>query len=112
MKGGYMPYQFVNKRGSAALTTTGVTVNADNVTFSFRNHAFLNAWYRGTIYIDLAQAIPSGTTTTLPIVFETNGVTQAVTKVGGEDLTVADITGTGIYQFWFDKLSNKLQLIP
>lgn len=106
------PFQFVNRRGSAALATTGVTVNTDNVVFSFQNHAFLNAWYRGTIYINLVQAIPSGTTSTLPIVFETNGVTQAVTKVGNTALTVADITGTGIYEFWFDKSSNLLQLIP
>lgn len=106
------PFQFVNRRGSAALATTGVTVNTDNVVFSFQNHAFLNAWYRGTIYINLVQAIPSGTTSTLPIVFETNGVTQEVTKVGNTALTVEDITGTGIYEFWFDKSSNLLQLIP
>ena len=106
------PFQFVNRRGSAALATTGVTVNTDNVVFSFQNHAFLNAWYRGTVYINLAQEIPSETTSTLPIVFETNGVTQAVTKVGNTALTVADITGTGIYEFWFDKSSNLLQLIP
>lgn len=106
------PFQFVNRRGSVALSTTGVTVNTDNVVFSFQNHAFLNAQYRGTVYINLAQSIPSGTTSTLPIVFETNGVTQAVTKIGNTPLTVADITGTGIYEFWFDKSSNLLQLIP
>lgn len=106
------PFQFVNRRGSAALSTTGVSVGTSNVTFTFQNHAFLNAWYRGTVYINLAQEIPSGTTSTLPIVFETNGVTQAVTKVGNTALTVEDITGTGIYEFWFDKSSNLLQLIP
>lgn len=106
------PFQFVNRRGSATLSTIGVTVNTDNVTFSFQNHAFLNAWYRGTLFINLAQAIPTGTTATLPIVFETNGVTQAVKKVGGADLTVGDIEGTGVYEFWFDKSSNLLQLIP
>lgn len=106
------PFQFVDRRGSAALTTTGVTVEPSNVTFTFQNHAFLNAWYRGSIFINLAQAIPVGTTTTLPIVFETNGITQSVMKVGNTPLTVADITGTGIYEFWFDKSSNLLQLIP
>lgn len=67
------PFQFVNRRGSAAISTSGVTVNTDNVVFSFPNHAFVNAWYRGTIYIDLAQAVPTGTTGTLPVLFETNG---------------------------------------
>lgn len=106
------PFQYVNRRGSVALKTTGVTVNTDNVVFSFQNHAFLNAWYRGTVFIDLAQAIPTGATATLPILFETNGVTQAVTKIGNTDLTVADIEGTGIYEFWYDKSTNVLQLIP
>lgn len=107
------PFIFVNRRGSAAIATTGVTVNGTtNVTFSFPNHAFINAWYQGTIFINIAQAIPAGTTGTLPIVFETNGATQAVTKIGGVPLTVADITGTGIYEFWFDRSTNTLQLIP
>lgn len=84
------PFQFVNRRGSAAISTSGVTVNTANVVFSFPNHAFVNAWYRGTIYIDIAQAVPTGTTGTLPVLFETNGATQAVTKYNGEALTAGD----------------------
>ena len=49
------------------------------------------------------QAIPTGTTGTLPILFETNGVTQAVTKFNGEALTVADVPGTGVVQLWFEQ---------
>lgn len=105
------PFTWVNRRGSAAIASQSVTVNTANVVFTFRNHAFLNANYRGTIFVNLMQAIPSGTTTTLPILFETNGVTQAVTKVGGDALTVADVTGAGIYQFWFERDTNTLQLL-
>lgn len=105
------PFAWVNRRGSAAVGSTGVVVNTDNVVFSFRNHAFLNANYRGTIFVNLQQAIPTGTTGTLPILFETNGVTQAVTKFGGAALTAADITGTGVYQFWFERDTNTLQLL-
>lgn len=105
------PYSWVNRRGSAAIGSTGVTVNTDNVVFSFRNHAFVNANYRGTIFVNLIQAIPTGTTGTLPILFETNGKTQAVTKFGGAALTVADVTGTGVYQFWFERDTNTLQLM-
>lgn len=107
----YRPFTFVNRRGSAAIATTAVTVNADNVVFSFANHAFLNAWYRGTLFVDLAQAIPTGTTGTLPILFETNGVTQAVTKFNGEALTAADIPGTGVVQMWFDRSTGTLQMM-
>ena len=84
------PFQFVNRRGSAAISTSGVTVNTANVVFSFPNHAFVNAWYRGTIYIDIAQA---------------------VTKYNGEALTAADIPGTGVYEFWFDRATNTLQIM-
>ena len=105
------PFVWVNKRGSAAIASTGVVVNTANVVFTFKNHAFVNANYRGTIFVNLKQAIPTGTTVTLPILFETNGVTQAVTKFNGNPLTVADIAGTGVYQFWFERDTNTLQLM-
>ena len=105
------PFNWVNRRGSAAVGSTGVKVNTENVVFTFKNHAFVNANYRGTIFVNLLQAIPTGTTTTLPILFETNGTTQAVTKFNGAALTVADVAGTGVYQFWFERDTNTLQLM-
>lgn len=105
------PFNWVNRRGSAAIGSTGVSVNTANVVFTFKNHAFVNANYRGTIFVNLQQAIPTGTTTTLPILFETNGTTQAVTKFNGAALTVADLAGTGVYQLWFERDTNTLQLM-
>ena len=43
--------------------------------------------------------------------FSTNGATQAVTKFDGAPLTVADIPGTGVYEFWFDRTTNTLQIM-
>lgn len=105
------PFTWVNRRGSAAIQSTGVTVGAENVTFSFRNHAFATAWYRGTVFVELAQDVPAGTTGTLPVLFETNGVTQAVTKYGGAPLTIADLPGVGVYELWFDRSTNVLQVM-
>lgn len=106
------PYTWVNRNGSAAIASTGVAVNTENVIFSFKNHAFVNANYRGTIFVNLRQAIPTGTTGTLPILFETNGgATQAVTKFNGDALTVADVPGTGVVQLWFERDTNTLQLM-
>lgn len=105
------PFTWVNRRGSAAIQSTGVAVGAASVVFTFRNHAFLSNWYRGTVFVDLAQAIPAGTTGTLPVVFETNGVEQGLTKYNGEPLTAADIPGTGIFELWYDKSSNVLQVL-
>ena len=105
------PYTWVNRNGSAAIASTSVKVNTSDVVFTFKNHAFVNANYRGTIFVNLRQAIPTGTTGTLPILFETNGVTQAVTKFNGEALTVADVPGTGVVQLWFERDTNTLQLM-
>ena len=99
-----------NEMGKS-IASTGVVVNTNNVVFSFKNHAFVNANYRGTIFVNLMQAIPTGTTGTLPILFETNGSTQAVTKYNEEPLTVADVLGTGVYQFWFERDTNTLQMM-
>lgn len=105
------PFAWVNRRGSAAVGSTGVAVNADSVVFSFRNHAFVNANYRGTIFVNLQQAVPTGTTGTLPILFETNGTTQPVTKYNGEPLTAADVPGTGVFMMWFERDTNTLQMM-
>ena len=105
------PFVWVNKRGSAAIASTGVVVNTNNVVFSFKNHAFVNANYRGTIFVNLRQVIPTGTTGTLPILFETNGATQAVSKFNGAPLTVADVPGTGVVQLWFERDTNTLQMM-
>ena len=105
------PFTWVNRNGSAAIASPGVKVNTTDVVFTFKNHAFVNANYRGTIFVNLMQAIPTGTTGTLPILFETNGATQAVSKFNGEPLTVADVPGTGVVQLWFERDTNTLQLM-
>ena len=79
--------------------------------FSFPNHAFANSWYRGLVLVELAQAIPAGTTGTLPVLFETNGQTKNLTTYSGADVTVSDITGTGVYQLFYDKQTDTLQLM-
>lgn len=105
------PFTWVNRNGSAAIASTGVKVSTTDVVFTFKNHAFVNANYRGTIFVNLMQAIPTGTTGTLPILFETNGATQAVSKFNGAPLTVADVPGTGVVQLWFERDTNTLQLM-
>ena len=85
--------------------------NTDNVVVTFKDHAFVHANYRGTIFVNLMQSIPTGTSGTLPILFETNGTSQSVTKFNGAALTGADIAGTGVDQLWFERDTNTLQLM-
>ena len=101
----------MNRNGSAAIASTGVKVNTADVVFTFKNHAFVNANCRGTVFVNLMQAIPTGTTGTLPILFGTNGTTQAVTKFNGDALTVADVPGTGVVQLRFERDTDTLQLM-
>lgn len=105
------PFSYVNKRGIPVIATTAVAVNTADVVFSFPNHAFANSWYRGLVLVEIAQAIPTGTTGTLPILLETNGLTKPLTKYNGEAVTVADITGTGVYLVYYDKQTDTLQLM-
>lgn len=79
------PFQYVNRRGIPVLKTTGVTAETTGVVFSFPNHAFANSWYRGLVLVELAQAIPAGTTGTLPVLFETNGQTKNLTTYNGAE---------------------------
>ena len=97
------PFIMANKNGIPRLESTGVTVGTTNVRFS--------APFSGLILFRLAQPIPSGTTGTLPVVFDTNGATQALTTIAGADVTASDITGTGIYLCYYESGSNTLQIL-
>lgn len=68
--------------------------------------------FRGLLIVRLNQAIPTGTTTTLPVVFTSSGGNpQRLTGFNGADITVAQISGTGIYLCWFEHTTNTLQLL-
>ena len=95
----FLPFLLVNRRGSLLLPTTGLTVSATAATFTLPSYRVSGP--RGTMLIKISQ----------PIVFTANGGTQAATKVGGDPLTIADIPGTGVYEFYYDRESSTLQLL-
>lgn len=105
-------YINVNRTGIPALRSLSVTVTATQVAFDFNNHRNIGSPFRGIIVINLAQAIPAGTTATLPIVFTSDGGNaKTLTGYNGDPITVADILGTGIYLVWYESSSDTLQLI-
>lgn len=105
-------YINVNQRGIPALRSLSVNVTTTNVQFDFNNHRNVGSPFRGLIIINLAQAIPTGTTGTLPIVFTSGGGNeQALTTYNGAAVTAADITGTGVYLVWFESSTSTLQII-
>ena len=104
-------YINVNINGIPTLRSLSVTVTTTNVAFDFNNHRNVGRPFRGLLIINLAQAIPAGTTDTLPIVFTSGGGNaQPLLKENGEAVTVADIPGTGVYILWYDNETNTLQI--
>ena len=102
----------VNVNGIPCLRSIGVSVNTTDVRFDFNSHQNVGRPFVGLVVVQLAQAIPTGTTATLPVSFTTNGGNAAnLTTFNGEDVTVADIAGTGIYLVWVDTQSGTVQLL-
>ena len=106
------PYQYINVKGIPTIKSTGVTVNADSVDFTFNSNPSFNNQFRGLLLVYLANEIPTGTTTTLPIRFtSTASGTQNVTTYNNVNWTVGDVLGTGVYLVYYDRRENTLQVL-
>lgn len=97
-----------NVNGIPLLRTTGVTVSADTVDFAL---GFRRIPPVGYLTINIADAIPTGTTGTLPVRLTLNGNTRNLTFFGGANVTAADVTGTGVVTVYYDFYSGLLQLV-
>lgn len=101
-----------NTNNPVAIQSLAVTVTDTNVQFSFKNRPTFGRPYFGGLYAYLAQEIPTGTTTTLPIVFTSEGGNSTpLVGLGDAAITVADIGGTGIYHLFYDQSKGRLQLL-
>lgn len=102
----------VNVNGIPCLRATAVNVTATDVIFDFNSHRNVGRPFVGLVIVQLAQPIPTGTTTTLPITFTTEGGNAAnVTTYNGANVTVADISGTGVFIVWVNTQSGEVQLL-
>lgn len=97
-----------NVNGTPYLRTNGVTVGTDTVDFAL---GFRRIPPLGYLTVNIADAIPTGTTATLPVRLTLNGNTRNLTFFGGANVTVADLTGTGIITVFYDWYNGVLQLI-
>lgn len=95
-----------NATGVPYFTTTGVTVGTDAVDFTL---GFRSIPRVGYLTIRIADAIPTGTTGTLPVRFTLNGQTRALTSFGGVAVTAADLTETGVLTVFYDWFNGVLQ---
>ena len=104
------PFQYVNIRGIPTIKAQSVVVSETSVDFKF-NPDWNSRPFRGLLLVYLAEPIPEGTTTTLPIRFSMAGTTSNVTLAGGANLTVADLPGVGVYLLYYDRMADTLQLL-
>lgn len=97
-----------NVNGIPLLRTGGVTVGTDTVDFAL---GFRRIPPVGYLTVHIADAIPTGTTGTLPVRFTLNGNTRNLTYFGGDNVTAADLIGTGIVTMFYNWYDGLLQII-
>ena len=103
-----------NKFGIIGLETIGAKVVNNTLTYEFEAHPYVNAPFNGLILIHLKSPSPAETTETMPIYFETRGITnsrRAVTKAGGVPMTAADITIPTYNLFFYDFRTGVLEAV-
>lgn len=96
-----------NRNGIPRIEATGVTVNTDNVVYSFQANAFFNRNFAGLILFKLpSYTAPS---TAVPIIFDTDGKSQPVTTLNGVSVTSGQLNEAGVYLAFYD--GSTLQLL-
>ena len=101
------PYFYANIRGIPRLEADSVNISTTEVTYNFSPHKFINSNFSGLILFKLPKY--TAPTTAVPIVFNTNGKTQALTTLGGAAVTSAELNKAGIYLAYYE--NNTLQLL-
>lgn len=100
-----------NIGGTPYLTSTNATVGTDSVDIAL---GFIRRPLApvGYFTVRIANAIPTGTTETLPVTLTLNGTTRALTLFDGTPVTVAEIIGgTGVITVFNDRFNGILQLM-
>ena len=90
-----------NVNGVPYLSTRNVTVTDTAVDFAL---GFRRISPVGYFTVRIQNAIPEGTTGTLPVNITLNGTSRALTFFDGTPVTAADITGTGVITVFNDRL--------
>lgn len=98
-----------NAGGVPYLSSTNITVNDTSVDIAL---GFRRIQPVGYLTIRLSDAIPTGTTTTLPINITLNGTSRPLTLFDGTPVTAAElIGGTGVILVFNDRFNGILQLM-
>lgn len=96
-----------NVNGVPYLSTKNVTVTDTAVDFAL---GFRRIPPVGYLTVRIDDAIPEGTTGTLPVNITLNGTSRALTFFNGTPVTAANITGTGVITVFNDRFNGILQI--
>ncbi len=97
-----------NVNGVPYISTISVTVTDEAVNFAL---GFRQIRPVGYFTVRVADAIPDGTTGTLPVNLTLNGTTRALTFFDGTPVTAANISGTGVLLVFNNRFDGILQLM-
>ena len=100
-----------NVNGIPYLSSTNTTVGTESVDIAlgFTRRGLPPVGY---FTVRVTDAIPTGTTATLPVTLTLNGTTRALTLYDGTPVTVAElIGGTGVIEVFNDRFNGILQLM-
>lgn len=102
--------RITNQGGIPYLRTTNTTVGTTTVDLALGSNR--RPLPDGYFTVRISDAIPAGTTTTLPITLTRNGQTKSLALFDGTPVTVAElIGGTGVFEVFFDEDAGILQLM-
>lgn len=102
---------YSNRNGIPRIETESVTVESSSVGFSVTSRNVFGDNFSGLILVKIKQSIPSGTTGTLPLTLTSASGVKNITTYDGENVTVADYKGVGIYIMYYDSNTGVLQLV-
>ncbi len=104
------PFPQSNRTGIPLVESTSVTFDGTNAIIAIGNNVFARLADKGILLLRVTSAIPTAAAT-LPILISSNGESRPLTLAGGAEATAAEITGIGVYQIFYSKRDNILQLM-
>ena len=102
------PNVTTNAGGIPYLSSSNVTVSTETVDIAL---GFRKIQPVGHLTIFIDDAVPTGTTGTLPVTITLNGTTRALTLPNGAPVTAAELIGVNIIDVFNDRFKGILALM-
>ena len=102
------PNVTTNAGGIPYLSSSNVTISTESVDIAL---GFRRIQPVGHITIFIDDAVPTGTTATLPVTLTLNGTTRALTLPNGTPVTAEELIGVNIIDVFNDRFRGVLALM-